>query len=256
MLLSNVSVNCGCLGKVTSGQTLPVLSKMRPEVMRSYFSPESNPNLEQNKRDSFPCASAPPYSFVLGNNGGLLSSTTTVNGLASSISGLALGKTCDSFIAGTGNFTSSLSLITQIACSILGSGILSASLTGKVEMAASLIGSGDITGALNLIANVVATINGSGTLSGNLRGDSFMSADILPYTELSPENLANAVWEALAAAHNNPGTMGEKLNSAGGGSSPGDIADAVWDELASEHSVSGSMAQLMKKIKTLTSANL
>lgn len=51
-------------------------------------------------------------------------------------------------------------------------------------------------------------------------------------TPLSPEGLAAAVWGALAAQNNVPGTMGDLLNAAGGGGISGavidQIADAVW----------------------------
>ena len=41
-----------------------------------------------------------------------------------------------------------------------------------------------------------------------------------PFTELSPEGLANAVWASLATANNDPGSMGELLNSAGAAADP------------------------------------
>ena len=47
-----------------------------------------------------------------------------------------------------------------------------------------------------------------------------MAGNITPFTELSPQNLASAVWSALATANNEPGTMGEKLNDAGAAANP------------------------------------
>jgi hypothetical protein len=47
-----------------------------------------------------------------------------------------------------------------------------------------------------------------------------MSAEFGGAEPLSPEGLANAVWEALAADHNAAGTMGAKLNAAGSASDP------------------------------------
>lgn len=49
---------------------------------------------------------------------------------------------------------------------------------------------------------------------GNLAGD------ITPFTELSPQNLAAAVWGALATAINEPGTAGAALLAAGSAGDP------------------------------------
>jgi hypothetical protein len=47
-----------------------------------------------------------------------------------------------------------------------------------------------------------------------------MVANVTPFTDLSPENLATAVWNALAASYDDGGTMGEKLNAAGTAGDP------------------------------------
>jgi hypothetical protein len=53
-----------------------------------------------------------------------------------------------------------------------------------------------------------------------LRGTASIEVEITPFTELSPQNLANAVWSAIAASNNEVGSMGEKLNDAGSASNP------------------------------------
>lgn len=51
----------------------------------------------------------------------------------------------------------------------------------------------------------------------------------LPYTELSPQSLASAVWQAQASENNLAGTMGNKLNTASSGGVDMDaLAEAVW----------------------------
>jgi hypothetical protein len=56
--------------------------------------------------------------------------------------------------------------------------------------------------------------------SATIRATGNLSGDITPFTELSPQNLAAAVWETIAADFNDPGTMGELLNSAGTAADP------------------------------------
>lgn len=50
---------------------------------------------------------------------------------------------------------------------------------------------------------------------------------ISPFTTLSPENLAAAVWNALAAAYNSPGSFGEILNAGGSGLTAQQVRDAM-----------------------------
>lgn len=87
-------------------------------------------------------------------------------------------------------------------------------------MASDLAGSGDLTAALSLIAFVVSELTGSGTTGGTLRGDVGLSADISSSSTLSPENLAAAVWNSIAASFNTAGTMGAKMNSAASAGDP------------------------------------
>lgn len=191
--------------------------------MRGYYGKsQTDSNIEQIKRDGFPTGTNPPYSLVMGDKGALLSSTTTINGESEfNITSLAMGLAAASDLEGEGDITAaSLSLIIQLACDILASGTISASLVGKLEMASALAGSGDLTASLNLIAFVVSELTGSGTISGTFKGNASLSADISSSSTLSPENLAAAVWNSIAASFNTAGTMGNKLNSAASAGDP------------------------------------
>ena len=44
-----------------------------------------------------------------------------------------------------------------------------------------------------------------------------MTGEMTPFTELSPEGLASAVWNSLATEYKTSGTMGAKLNLASSG---------------------------------------
>lgn len=57
-----------------------------------------------------------------------------------------------------------------------------------------------------------------------------MTGSMNPFTELSPEGLAKAVWSALATENNVANTMGSKLNTASsGGIDMSALAQAVWE---------------------------
>ncbi len=68
---------------------------------------------------------------------------------------------------------------------------------------------------------------------------------------MTPAGIAAAVWNAVAASFDLAGTMGERLNDAGGGSSPADIADAVWDELQAGHVIPESFGDLVAFIRNV-----
>lgn len=151
-------------------------------------------------------------------NAGGLAGTSTATGA------MAMGKACTATLAGVGEITPpNLSLLVQLAATILAEGLIdNAAMVGTVNMAATLAGQGDIDGALGMLAWATATLTGSGTVdaSTSMYGIAHMSADITPYTSLSPETLAAAVWNALATSFNDPGTMGEKVNAAGTAGDP------------------------------------
>lgn len=189
--------------------------------MRGYYTPCcSTDSIEQLKRDSFPTGTNPPYSLIMGDKGALLSSTTTISGASSNTFAIAMGLAAQSAITGSGTISGSLSLVIQLACNLLASGTVSASLIGKLEMASALAGSGDLTASLNLIAFVVSELTGSGTISGTFKGNASLAADISSSSTLSPENLAAAVWNSIAASFNTAGTMGNKMNSAASAGDP------------------------------------
>jgi len=153
-----------------------------------------------------------------------------------------------STVLGEGNITYAVLNSVISAVSLLsGNGTLTTDIEGIFSMSADLSASGNIISALRALGNIVAEITSAGSIDAGMRADAYMTASITPFTELSPENLAIKVWDSIATEFNRPGTMGEKLNSAGGGSSPTDIADAVWNELKTDHDISDSFGELTQK---------
>lgn len=218
MLLRNYSYINHICGHYHSGITDPI-KFIAPHKMRGYFAPQDVTNIEQVKRDSLPTGTNSPYALMMGDKGGLLSATTTINGSGLITSALTKGiNIASSDLNGSGTITNaSLSLITQIASALSGSGVLTSSLVGTLQMAANLAGSGDITGSMGLISNIASSLNGSGALVGALRGTASLEADITPFTTLSPENLANAVWNKLIEGSYSTGDVLKLLSAVAAG---------------------------------------
>lgn len=198
MLIANYSYINQICGHNHSGITNPVWI-ISPHAMRGYYAlqPVIDTNgFSINNKDSFPTGTNHPYSIMMGDKGALLSATTQVNGVGAVTGNAAMGINIESSdLNGSGTISNAaLSLVTQIAATLAGVGALTGSMVGTLQMAANLAGSGDIVGAMGLIANISTTLTGSGALVGALRGTASLEADITPFTTLSPENLATAVW--------------------------------------------------------------
>lgn len=176
---------------------------------------------------------------ALGVIAAALSASGSVTDAAANLSAQAVAT-----LSGSGGITNAaLSLVVGAAATLAGSASLAAGITGGIGASAALGGSGGLLDAAAIGAGaVVAALGGAGAISaadaralGNLmaalagtgaisaadaRALAWMSADVTPFTELSPQGLANAVWSAIAASSDVPGSMGEKLNDAGSASNP------------------------------------
>jgi hypothetical protein len=157
--------------------------------------------------------------------GGMGTSSGTIvgSGTVSSAS-IAGGVNGVASLTGSGDITdAALGLIVSLVASLTGSGdVTVAQLVGIANAQAALTGTGDVTGALlSALGNLLADLIGTGVLSGTARADGYMGAAInVTGDVLTTANVADAVWDALIAAHLNSGSTGEKLNSAASGGDP------------------------------------
>jgi hypothetical protein len=169
--------------------------------------------------------------------------STYTPAIAVSASGTAInGKVLEGSWTSTVTAAGGVSLI--ITCS--GSAQV-ATFSGSGALSGVVVLSGAGTWAIDSDANLnlLVTLSGSGTweLEGtaDMRMKLSLSGEWTPFTELSPENLASAVWSALAEDYNESGTMGAKLNSA---SSAGD----PWTAEFSLYTDPATYGALVKKL--------
>lgn len=125
---------------------------------------------------------------------------------------------------------------------------------GQLALTLGMDGTGAfaLTGTAGL--SMIVPFDGTGTFglagTADLRGNLSMAGEWTPYTELSPENLARTVWEAVAAQYTEPGTMGAKLNTASsGGVDLAALASAVWSHAT--RSLSGTQATQLAELWAL-----
>lgn len=136
----------------------------------------------------------------------------------------------------------------ELVVSASGTSAITFTLTGGAAAVLQAVGSIAVQftvgpSTLGAISGIFAsqTITWSG--SATPRGDGNMIGAVSPFTELSPENLAAAVWNALATEYNSAGTMGNKLNLASsGGIDYNTLAQAVWTYVTRELTITGNEA--------------
>lgn len=170
-------------------------------------------------------------AWLLPVKAGGMSSWQAQFGMAGAGSAIAGGP-----MDGTGAITFTGDGGLSLTVGLSGDGSLSVVGAAGLALTIALAGNGAIVFAGESGLSMIVPIDGAGSFGlagdGALRGDLDLEGSWGGAAPLSPEGLATAVWGALAAQNNNPGTMGDLLNAAGGGGISGavidQIADAVW----------------------------
>lgn len=152
-------------------------------------------------RSSVPEGARHPVAWKQARKAGGLASRSLINGTADLALAMAAGKNAVAALDGLGAMAPApLQLVVSAVAAISGSGSINALLAGKLEAAAALAGAGDLDGAIGALAGVFATLDGDGSLSGTMRAIGHMEATVTPFTELSPQSLAAAVWASVIEA--------------------------------------------------------
>ena len=130
---------------------------------------------------------------------------------------LGTGTAAISLVSGTVDLQLVVSAEGSADFAISGTALISGAQFAEGNAAISITLSDALLGAL---ADAVAEGSISLSSAGTIRATGALAGDITPFTELSPQSLASAVWGSLASANNTAGSMGEKLNDAGSASNP------------------------------------
>jgi hypothetical protein len=173
-----------------------------------------------DRKIAYPVGYLHPYAFDMPLKPGGLSTFNQTTGTGALSATGDRGVNGISALAGTGSLTGTGGLIVSAVAALTGDGALAGAANATLAAVAALSGSGTLSGTIGALGGVIAALAGTGTLTAGSYATGTLDADILPYTELSPQSLAAAVWSALAASSNDAGSMGEKLNDAGSAANP------------------------------------
>ncbi len=245
MILANYTQqNRNCVRELGQGFTNP-LSQFKPQLFHSFYTPDTvMPDLDKS---AFNHGYNTHSAWHLPPKSGGVASTLNLNGTGNVSGSLLAVKLAEAALSGEGTLEALGSLIVQAIAALSGSGtITDAQVNAFLAAVASLSGSGGVTTAnLTGLGNVVAAIFGSGTAAGSTATGiaEAIAALTVTGTGLSTANVGQAVWAALAAANNEAGSMGEKLNDAGAAGNP-------WAALLAANNDPGTFGELVQLLET------
>lgn len=153
-------------------------------------------------------------------------------------------------LTGSSAFSATAGLVVSMLLALTGSGSLAATIQGRLNMSADLSGAGDLSADLSGIASMACALLGAGDLEATIAAYGNMEIDIVVTgTGLSTANVGQAVWAALAASNNDAGTMGEKLNDAGGAADPlGNAVPGTYPPGTAGHKLGNLVAEIGARI--------
>jgi len=207
-LLGNYSVLLKSAGTSRSGSTV---SDNRSNFNNS--GPARNmytAGLQKNY--GIPSGYSHPGSWVIPQTNGGAASHRQINGTGSVAASLLSVKLAQSALTGVGQLSNAaLSIFVPLSASLSGSGVISNAAVSAVQsFAAALAGTCSLSAPLSITSKINAALSGVGAIPANLTGRQKLEADITPYTELSPQTLAVAVWD-FDSDSISPGTIGDDI---------------------------------------------
>lgn len=158
------------------------------------------------------------------------------------------GLGTSSFSGNLGTLAAVLAAGKYVSTNTVGTVTVSADLVlfiNTIFTAADLAALGTFTTTqLGYLVGLASNILASSSVQANNTAIVALSADITPFTELSPQSLANAVWSAPSVENNLVSSMGEKLNAAGLSANP-------WSANLSDNNSPGTFGNFVQKLLTL-----
>ncbi len=183
------------------------------------------------KLAAIPQGSNGQKSWVLPRKAGGMSSHNETQGTTIASLAMAKGWNLSGLAEGTTpTAEATLQLVVSMVASALGEATTNANLNAALGMAGSAAGIATDSAVINALAWAIGHAEGEAvaTLLSYATGE--LKGSVSPFTELSPENLAAAVWNSLLVQYQETGSAGKALASASSGGVDLDLmAQAVWE---------------------------
>ena len=197
------------------------------------------------KYASRPSGYSAPYSWSMSRAIGAMSSFTQSGGLISPTINLAGGQNLTATINLSMTMTNAqldqiVTLVASALLSIIGSGSLNASVNLQASAVLAIASSANIGAIVDALASSSSTISVNAILSALAN----MTAEAGGAPILSPEGLAQAVWDKDITGFLTAGTAGKQLSDAGGAGNP-------WGASLASNNTAGTFGNLVQKLLTV-----
>lgn len=140
------------------------------------------------------------YTWLLPQKNGAAKSANEAQGVASPTFAIAGGKNGTATISGAASGTFTGQLVVSGSATISGAATVTGNSFAALNGAATISGAATPTFAITALAWGQTTIAGAATVTATRYATGTLEAEITPFTELSPQSLAAAVWEQAIEA--------------------------------------------------------
>ncbi len=142
------------------------------------------------------------YTWLLPQKNGAAKSANEAQGVASTTFAIAGGKNATTTIEGVATLTVTGQLVVSGTATINGVATVTSNAFAALLAEATITGTATPTASITALGWGTTAINGVATVTATRYATGTLEAEITPFTELSPQSLASAVWaQALEAGY-------------------------------------------------------
>jgi hypothetical protein len=153
-------------------------------------------------------------AWVMPQKAGALSSHNQSMGYGYAQASITDGRNVAGQASGSSVATATAQLVVSMVGSVSGTSTVVGNILAVLLMTGSAVGSSTVTGLVAALGWLDGLVQGTSTASLVRYATGRLSGDITPYTELSPQSLSAAVWNAILAQYDVDGTTGKALAAA------------------------------------------
>lgn len=170
------------------------------------------------KRIGYPVGGYQGVSWMMPYTAGDMASHGEAQGSADGSLSMAQGINIAGLAEGTTpTAEATLQLVVSMLATAAGTSTAAGNVNAALGLAGSAAGTSSESALISALAWAIGQADGSSTATLVRYATGELKGSITPFTDLSPEGLAAAVWNSLVSAYQTDGTMGKALGTASSG---------------------------------------
>ena len=158
-----------------------------------------------------------PVAWVMPQKAGGLSSHNLARGSATATISMASGWNLEGLSEGLSEALATLQLVVSMQGTAAGIATVTGNILAALGMSGSAAGIATNNATISALAWAIGQADGTCTATLTSYATGRLYGEVTPFTELSPQGLADAVWSALLSQYPDAGTAGNALSLASSG---------------------------------------